>query len=150
MPNPVTTILCPVDFSAASEEAARYAVTLAGALGAKKITFLHVYQRVTYPVPVMGGSFIDPETEEAIKEHLRRQVEGLATRHGGHAVSVVAELIEGFPHPTIVERAKELDVDLIVMSTHGRTGLGHFLLGSVAEKIIRTSPIPVCTVRVKA
>ena len=148
MPSPIETILCPVDFSASSEEAARYAVMLAEAVGAAKLYFLHAHQRIVYPAPVIGGSYIDPDTLTAIEDHLRRQLTGLVGRHSAHKVEVEGELREGPPHPTIVDYAKEIGADMIVMSTHGRTGIGHLLLGSVAEKVVRTSPIPVCTVRV--
>ncbi|MCB9598013.1 MAG: universal stress protein [Sandaracinaceae bacterium] len=149
MTQPVTSILCPVDFSSTSEEAARYAVSLAQSVGASRITFLHVFQPPIYPLPEAAGTFLDAEAQRAIKDHFRRELEGLAMRHSGHGVEVEPKLVEGFPHPTIVDTALELGADLIVLATHGRTGLGHLLLGSVAEKVVRTSPIPVCTVRVK-
>ncbi len=149
MTQPVRSIVCPVDFSATSEEAARYAVGLAEALGAERITFLHVFQPPIYPLPEAAGSFLDAQAEKAIKEHFRRELEGLASRHSAHGFEVEAKLIEGFPHPAIVDTAVELGADLIVLATHGRSGLSHLLLGSVAEKVVRTSPIPDCTVRVK-
>jgi len=149
MSKPVRTILCPVDFSATSEEAARYTIGLAEQLGATRVVFLHVFQRPVYPVSEVAGTFVDATAEEAIKESLRRQLEGLAKRYSQHDIDVDADLLEGFPYPTINDAAMDEDADLIVMATHGRTGLGHFLLGSVAEKIVRTSEIPVCTVRVK-
>jgi len=149
MSQPVRMILCPVDFSSASEEAARYAVGLAERIGAKRVVFLHVFQRPVYPVSEVAGTFVDATAEEAIKESLRRQLVGLAKRHSQHGIDCDARLLEGFPYPTINDAADEEGADLIVMATHGRSGLGHFLLGSVAEKIIRTSAIPVCTVRVR-
>lgn len=149
MSKPVRTILCPVDFSATAEEAARYAIGLAEQLGATRVVFLHVFQRPVYPVSEVAGSFVDATSEEAIKESLRRQLVGLAQRHSQHGIDVDALMLEGFPYPTINDAAQEEGAEMIVMATHGRTGLGHFLLGSVAEKIIRTSEIPVCTVRVR-
>lgn len=145
----VRTILCPVDFSATSEEAARYAVGLAGAVGAERIVFLHVFQPPIYPLPEAAGALLDARAQKAIKDHFRRELDGLAGRHSGHGIAVEAKLVEGFPHPAIVDTAADLEADMIVLATHGRTGLSHFLLGSVAEKVVRTSPIPVCTVRVK-
>ena len=149
MTTPVNTILCPVDFSAASEEAARYAVQLAGSLGASRLAFLHVFQRPIGPAIEVASTFIDAQAEVAIKEHLRRELEGLAKRHSAHGVEVEASLLEGIPYATIVEQAEAIEADLLVMATHGRTGLSHLLLGSVAEKVVRTSTVPVCTVRVK-
>ncbi|MBX3269410.1 MAG: universal stress protein [Sandaracinaceae bacterium] len=149
MTKPVRSILCPVDFSAASEEAARYAVSLAQALGAERITFLHVFQPPIYPVGEASHTLLDETAHAALKDHFRREVEGLAKRHGGHGIEADAKLVEGYPHPVIVDTAREIGADMIVLATHGRTGLGHFLLGSVAEKVVRTSPIPVCSVRVE-
>lgn len=145
----VSTILCPVDFSATSEEAARYAVGLAEAVGAGRIVFLHVFQPPIYPLPEAVGALLDAEAQKAIRDHFRRELEGLAGRHSGHGIEVEAKLVEGFPHPVIVETAEDVGADLIVLATHGRSGLSHLLLGSVAEKVVRTSTIPVCTVRVK-
>ena len=142
------TILCPVDFSGASEEAARYGVSLADSLGATKVVFIHVYQRPIYPLPD-GTLFMDGTSEAAVKTQLRRQLEGLASRYSAHAFEAVPELHEGVPHRVITEHAADLGAALIVMATHGRTGLGHMLLGSVAEKVVRLSTVPVCTVPVR-
>lgn len=141
------TILCPVDFSGSSEEAARYAISLAGSLGQKKVVFLHVYQRPVYPL-ADGTLFMDGTAEVSVKNQLRRQLDLLASRYSAHDVEVAAELHEGIPHQVIIEHASAVGASMIVMATHGRKGLSHLLLGSVAEKVVRLSPIPVCTLRV--
>ena len=87
------------------------------------------------------------ETEVPLRQHLGHELEGMAKRYSTHGVEVLAHLAEGLPYEEINERAADLDADLIVIGTHGRTGLGHLLLGSIAEKIVRNSRVPVCTVR---
>jgi len=147
MPN-IRTIVCPVDFSPASDEAARYAVALAAKVGASRVDLVHVFQRPVYVVPEMGY-YVDANVEGPVKENLRRQLQTLALRHSAQGVELVTELLEGVPYQAVVDHAEAIGADMIVMATHGRTGLTHFLLGSVAEKVVRSSPIPVCTVRVK-
>jgi len=141
------TIVCPVDFSAASEDAARYAVDLAEKIGADKLDFIHVFQRPVHAIPELGY-YVEASAAEQIKESLRRQLDTLARRYSAHAVEVETHLLEGVPFSGIVEHADASGADMIVMATHGRTGFTRFLLGSVAEKVVRTSSIPVCTVRV--
>ena len=76
-----------------------------------------------------------------------RIVHEAADRATERGVSVVPEVSHGIPHETIVEYSEKVDIDLVVVGTHGRTGFDRYLLGSVTEKIVCTSPIPVLTVR---
>ena len=147
MPN-IRIIVCPVDFSNASDEAARYAVALAGKVGAPRVDLIHVFQRPVYVVPEMGY-YVDASVEGSIRESLRRQLETLADRSAAEGVEIVTHLLEGVPYQAVVDHAEAVGADMIVMATHGRTGLTHFLLGSVAERVVRTSPVPVCTLRVE-
>ena len=149
MKEKVRTIVCPVDFSSSSEEAARYAIGLAAQLGAARLDYVHVFQWPVYAVPEMGY-YVDAGVEGSIKENLRRQLQTLGRRHSAHGVEIVTDLLEGTPHQAVVDHAESIRTNLIIIGTHGRTGLTHLLLGSVAEKVVRTSPIPVCTVRVPA
>jgi nucleotide-binding universal stress UspA family protein len=75
-------------------------------------------------------------------------LQGLASRLKGQGLTVDFEEPEGDPADTVTRRAQELGADLIAMTTHGRTGLGRLLLGSVAESVIRKAPCPVLLVRV--
>jgi nucleotide-binding universal stress UspA family protein len=143
----IARILVPIDFSSHSREALDAAIVLATRLGAT-IELLHVVDD-----PVRSGawnsdllgadfnSFLNDLLEHA-RARLRRFAEhvpaGLAAR------SVV---LAGQPARTIVEHAWTGEFDLIVMGTHGRTGLSHLLLGSIAERVIRTSPCAVLTVK---
>lgn len=139
----IRTILSPVDFSETSDHALDYAVELAQKLGAQ-VHIIHVWQPLTYAVA--DGVYI-PTSEHLsnqvfdLQEKLDKQVARYADR------GVTGRLIEGVPYMTIVQTAEEMKADLIVMGTHGRTGLMHLLLGSVAERVVRLSPIPVLTLR---
>lgn len=143
---PIRTILCPVDFSEASEEAVRYAVSFADRVGAETVHLLHVYQRPAYPTPDFT-LYPDTDAEVSLRQHLSRELEGMAHRYSTHGVDVKTHLIEGMPHEQIRAQAGELEAELIVIGTHGRSGVRHFFLGSIAEKVVRNSAIPVCTVR---
>jgi nucleotide-binding universal stress UspA family protein len=140
------SILCPVDFSEPAEHALRYALTLAEGLGIDAIQLVHVYQTPAHLFPV--GSDYVLQAEPEVKRSLHKELEDLARRYGAHGVSIATKWVEGTPHEAIVAAAKELGADLIVMGTHGRGAVQHLLLGSVAERVVRTSHVPVCTVRV--
>jgi universal stress protein A len=140
-------ILVPTDFSKYSDVALEYATALAEKFGAE-IYLLHVVQdlavfvpdavAVTPPIAVPVEQFI-----AAGREALRRVV---SERHL-ERFAVHPEIREGAPFYEIVRFAKETPADLIVMGTHGHTGLVHVLLGSVTEKVVRKAPCPVLTVR---
>lgn len=136
-------ILIPVDFSPYSDLALRYACLLARQFNSK-LTLMHVVESLAYSVT---------DTLNVV-EH-RRALETIATtlldnlraelEQDGLAVSTV--LVNGTPYREILNLARRKHMDLIVMGTHGRTGVGHLLMGSVAERIARLSPCPVLTVR---
>ena len=147
MPESITRILVPVDFSAHSERAVRYAATLAGQVGAS-VEVMHVvddpftspaFAEVYVPnVPDLLQSMIDSATER-----LELLKEGMFP----HGADVTTTVFVGRPAYAIVEHAQSGGFDLIVMGTHGRTGLTHILLGSVAERVVRLAPCAVLTVR---
>lgn len=143
----IRSLLCPVDFSPTSEEALRYAVSLAAALRAAEVHVLHVYQ------PPMAG-FLDgavlPPALAETKRRAERELEDLVKRYCAHDVALTPHLVEGVPYQVIVDQAQALGVDLVVMGTHGRSLLTHVLLGSVTERVVRLSAVPVCTVRAAA
>jgi nucleotide-binding universal stress UspA family protein len=144
----ITRILVPTDFSAASDAALTYARSLARQFGAS-INLVHVFED-----PFTSGAFVGDGTV-MLPADLRRSLETLAleqlaARHQEHLGMLPlssTHLLTGAPARTIVEHARETHADLIVMGTHGRTGLGHMLLGSVAEKVVRTATCPVLTAR---
>ena len=143
----VTRILVPTDFSAASDAALDFARELATQFGAS-IDLLHVFDD-----PFTSGAFVGDGTVMMPVE-LRQTMENrardlLTPRHEAHVASLPGSskaLLMGSPAKSIVEHATETHADLIVMGTHGRGGLGHLLLGSVAERVVRTARCPVLTV----
>lgn len=146
-------LLVPHDFSACAARALRLAVDLAKVQGSEVI-LLHVSD---LPSNLEPETKISPEGEGqslAVGDYAtrggRQRLEALAAplRAAGHRVESVA--VVGEIDEKILEAARELRADAIVIGTHGREGLSHLLLGSVAEKIVRRSPIPVVTVRTTA
>jgi nucleotide-binding universal stress UspA family protein len=134
------TILVPIDFQEASLNALATARELASRLGLE-IALLHVY---TIPVAVYPGfdSIVTPGLPEEIKTAASVALEKLATDQGG----LRTILRVGDPATEILEAIDELKPALVAMGTHGRQGLAHLVMGSVAEKIVRSSPAPVLTV----
>jgi len=144
MPAPVKRILVPTDFSDTAENALDLALDLAGRFAAE-VHLLHV--RVLLE---------DPHDEE----EYRRELERLMTRQDQKTREVLGNTRDAIPqvvvHPhlvrglseaeTICETVADLGCDLVVMGTHGRRGLRHLLLGSVAERVVRSCPLPVLTV----
>ncbi len=137
-------ILVAHDFSETAERALKYAIELASKLGAR-ITIVHAYELPSYGYPD-GLAF----TAEIVENIQRTSEEGLhavvaeARRPG---LQVNERLRQGPAWSEIDATAKEIEADLIVMGTHGRRGFSRALLGSVAEKVVRTAPCPVLTVR---
>lgn len=135
-------VLIPTDGSDNAERAVRHGVSLAGAIGAR-----------VYGLYVIDTSALMGVPTEAIWESMK----GLLEEEGNNALSVIEKMAgesgveceiilnEGSPYKNIIQTAEENDIDLIVMSTAGRVGLDRFLLGSVAEKVVRMAP---CTVMV--
>lgn len=140
----LSKILVPVDFSECSKKAIQYAIPFARQFGAS-ITLLHVVQ-----INFVGGEFgsIDyPLLETELKESRTKMLDTLLRDEIGETAPAQAIMRTGQPLSEIVRAAKELDVDLIIISTHGHTGLKHVFLGSTAESVVRYAPCPVLTVR---
>jgi universal stress protein A len=132
-------ILSPTDFSEHAEQAVTAAFELAQRFGTK-LSLLHVIEVPVYAIEVALPL-------ENLEREARR---GLALLHPeAEAAHVdVARLVElGVPYQRILETARAEQVDLIVMATHGRTGLGHLFVGSVAERVVRLASCPVLTIR---
>lgn len=140
----VNRILCPVDFSETSERAATYAVSLARQLGAG-IHFVHAWQMPVYAFPD-GAVILGADAVAQVTDDLQKNLDAEVARHKEPDLAVQAHLVQGIPDREIARLARELDCQLIVMGTHGRTGLPHMLIGSVAERVVRTSAVPVLVV----
>ncbi len=140
-------ILVPLDFSAPSDAALEYARTVATRFGAS-LHLLHVAEdpyRALYSAEVYV-----PEVEGLREEILTDATGRLKDRLQSSDIrelGATADAMIGTPAWSIVEYAGSHDIDLIVMGTHGRGGMSHLLMGSVAERVVRTAPCPVLTVR---
>ncbi|MGQ0659218.1 MAG: universal stress protein [Chromatiales bacterium] len=141
----IRRILCATDFSNASRRAYEYAIDLATKLKAE-IVLVHAYQVPTYTLPD-GMVEVPVEVESEVRKRLGEQLEAFQRSADTKGVAVRTQLSDGVPYVEITHAARELRADLIVIGTHGRTGLAHLLLGSVAERVVRISEIPVLTIR---
>jgi len=139
------TILVATDFSQASEHALAYAQALATSFGST-LHLLHVV-----PDPVLASAWSEAYAYDltALGESLRSEAEQQLTERAKSIrdVAVTTEALVGSPAGTIAGTAAERGVDLIVMGTHGRSGFSHLFMGSVAERVLRSAPCPVLTVR---
>jgi len=142
-------ILHASDFSRASSPAFRRAIDLARADRAA-LTIVHVY---TPFIPLMGESYALPPAYDMMLADVRaaaqRQLDRLVTKAKRAGARAKGLLLEGVPYDRIVRAARSTRADLVVLGTHGRTGLGRVLLGSVASRVITLAPCPVLTVRAK-
>jgi len=140
------SILVPIDFSETSKKALHYAVRFAEQFGAK-VTVLTVVEPVATPDFAYHPLVIDPEKA---RQAAKTRLETLCTKMRIPRALLGRTLAQyGSPHAEICDTARALKVDLIVLTTHGYTGLKHVLLGSTAERVIRHAPCPVLTVREK-
>jgi nucleotide-binding universal stress UspA family protein len=146
MTDSITRILVPVDFSPFSHHALRYAARLAGQVGAA-VELLHVVEEFSY------GAFSEvyvpniPDMMQEVINDASARLASLKETAFPHGTDVETMVFVGRPASAIVDRARAGAFDLIVMGTHGRTGLSHMFMGSVAERVVRTAPCAVLTVR---
>lgn len=139
-------ILVPTDFGPASASALELGVQMARAFDAK-LTLLHVWELPIYPyMDFMLNSTVISEVEDAATKGLARALEELQKA----MPAAQSKLKTGLPWQGILEATEELGVDLVIMGTHGRHGLSRVTLGSIAEKIVRLSKVPVLTVHAPA
>lgn len=143
-PSKIERIVVPVDFSEHAELALAYAVELARAYGAQ-LHLLHVVDEVVYPdfyPPIIpsGGSITEELRDQSLQK-MRR----LLTAH--EPADAAVHVRAGRAAPEIAEFAKEHDADLVVIASHGLTGISHVLLGSVTEQLVRRATCPVFTVK---
>lgn len=135
------TFLVAIDFEEASQRAIELAKEMASPLGAE-LALVHVYQVPIYTYPSFDPAIL-PTLHEDVERAARHAIDELAAEVGVKQ----AILTVGDPATEIVATAARIQADLIFMGTHGRRGIAHALLGSVAERVIRRSTVPVLTVR---
>ncbi|GGL62198.1 universal stress protein [Halocalculus aciditolerans] len=133
-------VLVPVDGSDPSNRAVSEALALAGHLGSA-VVFLYAVDFDGIP-----ADSYTPTLADRLHGYGAEVVADAAERAKRAGVTAETAVVEGTPHRVIVDTARDRDADLIVMGTHGRTGLEHVLLGSVTERVVRASAVPVLTV----
>jgi len=140
-PVSISRILVATDFSPQAELASRWAIRMADQFNAQ-LLLLHVidiFSLAELSCRAVGGDPLLPVLREEARQNMQRWQARIANSQ--------TFIREGSPRPVIVEAALELQCQIIVMGTHGRSGLAHLLLGSVAEYVVRYSKVPVLTVR---
>ena len=148
----IRRIMVPIDYSDNSKAALAYGAELALGFGAS-LDVVHVWDRPTYltdAVMVQRPGEAHKPIGELIRENADRDMtEFLSEVSLPTTLSVSRRLVSGEPASALLAELKKGEHDLVVLSTHGRTGLAHLLLGSIAEKLVRLSPVPVLTVPVR-
>ena len=140
-------LLVPTDFSEDSEQAARYAVELAKRFQAE----VHCIHVVDIPADLLSTSdyYMTGPSEQFIDQirvESKKNLDAFAVKNLEGA-QVQTAFLEGSPFVEIIRYARDQQIDLVVIATHGRTGLKHVLFGSVAEKVVRKAPCPVLVVK---
>ena len=142
---PIQRILVPTDFSEPADAALDYAVDLSKTLGAS-ISLVHVFDELLDSAFSLDHYVPLPaETRTEILKDVRGRLAERVARTG--RPDAAADVLVGSPARAIVDTARQQEADLIVMGTHGRHGISHLLLGSVAERVVRTADCPVLTIR---
>lgn len=144
MSTTIKHILVAHDFSQAAEMAMTYALDLAATLTGR-VTVVHAYELPVYGFP--EGLTLAAEMPGHIQQMATKAVEGIVAHAARPGVAVDGMVREGPAWSEICAAAVEIKADLVVIGTHGRRGLAHALLGSVAEKVVRSAPCPVLTIR---
>lgn len=143
---PIHRILVPTDFSEPAQAALKWATTLAREFDSR-IFLVHVVpEPYAYPWGTELSSLPLNEILTQSEEAARQRLGELAAETGLPAERVSTNAMVGTPVDQIIAQVKEQKIDLVVLGTHGRGPVGHFLLGSVAERVVRRSPVPVLTV----
>jgi len=144
-------IMIPVDYSENSKVALTYAAEFAATFGAS-LDIVHVWDRPTYltdAVMVQRQGEAHKPIGELIRENAQNDMtEFLSQIVLPSGLPTSSRLISGEPAAALLAELKKGEHDLVILSTHGRTGFAHLLLGSIAEKLVRMSPVPVLTVPV--
>ena len=149
MANLFDKILTAIDFSENSDRAFEYALTLATKFDAE-LTIMHV---VNEPVDLRG--FYVPhisfeQLEKEIEDGAMKMMDEFCGARLGAFSNYKTAIVTGIPYDEITRKADEIGASLIVLGTHGRTGLDHLIFGSTAERVVRSANCPVMTIRLSA
>ncbi len=143
---PIKRILVPIDFSGHAKNALKYAIPLAETHGAS-IHLVYVIEPTIYPADFGFGQVVMPGVEQELRVKGEVELEMLMEREIGSRVPSSYAVRMGKAHQEILQEADEKKIDLIVIATHGHTGVEQILFGSTAMRVVRLSKCPVMTVR---
>lgn len=142
----IHSILVPIDFSVHSKNALKYAVPMAQHFGAQ-LHLVYVVEPTIYPADLGFGQVVLPGVEDELRKKGAEELRALIQREIGDRVPASSSVRTGNPHHEILLEAEEKGVNLIVVATHGHSGVEHMLFGSTADRIVRHAACPVLTIR---
>ena len=146
METTIKKVLVPIDFSDYSKSALKYAVNFAKSFNAD-IILIYVVEPVIYPPDFSMGQIAMPSINAEWDDRAKDELQKLAKSEIAEIANVKTIIKTGKPFVEIIETAKEENIDLIIIATHGHSGVEHILFGSTAEKVVRKAPCPVLTLR---
>ena len=142
----IHSILVPIDFSIHSKNALKYAIPMAKQFGAS-LHLVYVVEPTIYPADLGFGQVVLPGVEDELREKGAEELRSLIEREIGRKVKASSTVRTGNPHQEILNEAEEKMVDMIVVATHGHSGVEQMLFGSTADRIVRNARCPVLTIR---
>lgn len=142
----IKKVLVPIDFSDYSKSALNYAVDFAKHFNAE-LFLIYVVEPVIYPPDFSMGQIAIPSIDLDMDKRANEELENLARKQIPKDLSTKTIVKTGKPFVEIIDTAKQIDADIIIIATHGHSGVEHILFGSTAEKIVRKAPCPVLTLR---
>lgn len=142
----IKKILIPIDFSDYSKSALRYAVSFANLFNSEMV-LIYVVEPVIYPPDFSMGQIAIPSVNAEWDKTAIEQLDKLAKIEIPANIKVKTLVKTGKPFVEIIETAADEDIDMIIIATHGHSGVEHILFGSTAEKVVRKAPCPVLTLR---
>lgn len=146
IPFSMQRIVVPIDFSNYSKNALKYGVSFAKQFGAELI-LVYVVEPAIYPADFSFGQVTVPNFERELRERGKQELEKLSESIDAKDIKARAVIRTGKPFIEIIKTAEEESADLILIATHGHTGVEHILFGSTAEKVVRKAHCPVLVVR---
>lgn len=142
----IKKILIPIDFSDYSKSALKFAIDFAKNFNAK-LYLVYVIEPMIYPTDFSIGQVAIPAVESDITTRAEEELKELVKQEVPPEMESEVIIKSGKPFLEIIETATEIDCDLIIIATHGHTGVEHLLFGSTAEKVVRKAPCPVLSLR---
>lgn len=142
----IKRILVPIDFSDYSRNALNYAIEFVK-LFKSELYLIYVVEPVIYPPDFSMGQIAIPSIDLEMDKRAKEELENLVKKQISTEIKTKTIVKTGKPFIEIIETASEIDADMIIIATHGHSGMEHILFGSTAEKVVRKAPCPVLTLR---